>query len=327
MGKTFTAAAVQASYVLMDREETTDKLVELVGTAAEMGAELIVFPEVFVPGTPIWIDILPIWDGDDAWFARLVDQSVVVPSPTTDRIADAAREAGAYVVVGVEEREPHGSTIYNTLLYFGPDGRLLNKHRKLMPTGGERTVWGMGDGSMLDVVPTDLGRLGGLICWENYMPLARFHQYAQGVEIWVAPTLAPGDAWIATMCHIAREGRVWVIGVNPCFRADQIPADFPDGDRLRAALDDKQMEWVEPGNTVICNPNGEIVAGPLRHEENILTAEIDMDAVASSRRRFDPVGHYNRPDVFQLSVDTRARHAVNVMADDPSGPVGDVDTA
>jgi len=164
MGRTFTAAAVQASYVLMDREETTEKVVQLVGTAAEMGAELIVFPEVFVPGTPIWIDIVPIWDGDDAWFARLVDQSVVVPSPTTDRIAEAAREAGAYVVVGVEEREPHGSTIYNTLLYFGPDGRLLNKHRKLMPTGGERTVWGMGDGSMLDVVPTDLGRVGGLIC-------------------------------------------------------------------------------------------------------------------------------------------------------------------
>ena len=327
MPRVFTAAAVQASYVLMDREATTDKVVELIGTAAGMGAELIVFPEAFVPGTPIWIDIVPIWDGDEEWFARLVDQSVVVPSPTTDRIADAAREAGAYVVVGVEEREPHGSTIYNTLLYFGPDGRLLNKHRKLIPTGSERTVWGMGDGSTLDVVPTDLGRVGGLICWENYMPLARFHQYAQGVEIWVAPTLAPGDAWIATMCHIAREGRVWVIGVNPCFRADQIAADFPDGERLRRALDDKQMEWVEPGNSVICNPNGEIVAGPLRHEENILTAEIDMGLVASSRRRFDPVGHYNRPDVFQLSVDTRARHAVTEVSDDPSDSEQVVDTA
>jgi nitrilase len=324
MRRVFTAAAVQAAYVLMDREATTDKVVELIGTASGMGAELIVFPEVFVPGTPIWIDSVPVWDGDEEWFARLVDQSVVVPSPTTERIADAAREAGAYVVVGVDEREPHGTTIYNTLLYFGPDGRLLNKHRKLMPTGSERTVWGMGDGSMLDVVPTDLGRVGGLICWENYMPLARFHQYAQGVEIWVAPTLAQGDGWIATMRHIAREGRVWVIGVNPCVRRDQIPADFPDRERVWKVVDDETTEWVEPGNSVICNPNGEIVAGPLRQEEGILTAEIDLAAVASGRRLFDPVGHYHRPDVFQLSVDTRARHAVNVVADDASEPEQDV---
>ena len=327
MSRTFTAAAVQASYVLMDREATTDKVVELIGTAAEKGAELIVFPEAFVPGTPIWIDTFPIWDGDDEWFARLIDQSVVVPGPTTDRIADAAREAGAYVVLGVEEREPHGSTIYNTLLYFGPDGRLLNKHRKLVPTGSERTVWGMGDGSTLDVVPTELGRIGGLICWENYMPLARFHQYAQGVEIWVAPTLAPGDAWIATMRHIAREGRVWVIGVNPCLRGDQIPVDFPDRERFQRFLEDKEMEWVEPGNSVICDPMGEVVAGPLRHEEGILTAEIDLDLVASARRRFDPVGHYNRPDLFQLTVDSRARPAVNVVTDEQIEPDQEVDTA
>ncbi len=232
MRRTFTVAAVQAAYVLMDREATTDRVEQLIGTAAGQGAELIVFPEVFVPGTPIWIDSVPIWDGDEAWFARLVDQAVVVPSPTTDRIGAAAREAGAYVVVGVDEREPHGTTIFNTLLYFGPDGRLLNKHRKLMPTGSERTVWGMGDGSTLEVVPTDLGRIGGLICWENYMPLARFHLYAQGIEVWVAPTLARGDGWIATMRHIAREGRVWVVGVNPCLRVDQIPDDFPDRDRV-----------------------------------------------------------------------------------------------
>jgi nitrilase len=191
VGRAFTVAAVQAAYVLMAPEETTDKVEQLLGKAAALGAELIVFPGVFVPGTPIWIDAVPIWDGDEAWFARLVDQAVVVPSPTTERIA-AVHDAGAYVVVGVDEREPYGATIYNTLLHFGPDGRLLNKHRKLMPTGSERTVWVMGDGSMLDVVPTELGRLGGLIWWENYMPLARFHLNAQGVEIWVAPTLARG---------------------------------------------------------------------------------------------------------------------------------------
>ncbi len=274
-----------------------------------------------MPGTPIWIDSVPIWDGDAAWFTRLAEQAVVVPSPTTDRIGAAAREAEAYVVIGVDEREAYGSTIYNTLLYFGPDGRLLNKHRKLMPTGSERTVWGMGDGSTLEVLPTALGRIGGLICWENYMPLARFHQYAQGVEIWVAPTLAPGDGWIATMRHIAREGRVWVIGVNPCVRVDQIPADFPDRDRVWPAATGAAPEWVEPGNSVICNPNGEIVAGPLRHEENILTAEIDLDAVSAARRMFDPVGHYHRPDVFQLTVDVRPRPAVTVVSEQPSGSV------
>ena len=325
MARTFTVAAVQAAYVLMDREATTRKVEALIEESAASGAELIVFPEAFVPGTPIWIDSVPIWDGDEAWFARLVDQAVVVPGPTTDRIGAAARAAGAYVVMGVDEREQHGSTIFNTLLYFGPDGRLLEKHRKLMPTGSERTVWGMGDGSTLNVVQTDLGRLGGLICWENYMPLARFHLYAQGVQVWVAPTLARGDGWIATMRHIAREGRVWVVGVNPCVHVDQIPADFPDRDRVWPVLDDDdpdgEAQWVEPGNSVICNPNGEIVAGPLRHEEGILTAEVDPSQVDSARRLFDPVGHYNRPDVFQLSVDTRRRQAVTLVTDDPATEV------
>ncbi len=192
---------------------------KLIADAAGLGARLIVFPEVFIPGTPLWIDTVPIWDNDEAWYARLVDQAVVVPSPTTDRIGAAAREAGVYVVIGVNERQPHGATIYNTLLYFGPDGQLLGTHRKLVPTGSERTVWGMGDGSTLEVVPTEFGRIGGLICWENYMPLARFHLYAQGIDVWVAPTLARGDGWVATMRHIAREGRVWVVGVQP-LRAD-----------------------------------------------------------------------------------------------------------
>jgi nitrilase len=317
MGRTFTVAAVQAAYVLMDRDATTEKVVELTGKAAARGASLIVFPEVFVPGTPIWIDSVPIWDGDEAWFARLVDQAVVVPSATTERIGAAAREAGAHVIVGIDEREPNGTTIFNTILYFGPDGRLLNKHRKLMPTGSERTVWGMGDGSTLEVVPTDLGRIGGLICWENYMPLARFHLYAQGIDVWVAPTLARGDGWIATMRHIAREGRVWVIGVNPCVRVDQIPADFPDRDRVWR-IDEHEPEWVEPGNTVICDPNGAIVAGPLRHEENILTAEVELAEVHAARRLFDPVGHYHRPDVFRLAVDTRPRPPVTYTPADPS---------
>jgi nitrilase len=218
-----------------------------------------------------------------------------------------------HVVVGVQEREPHGTTIYNTVLYVGPDGRLLGRHRKLVPTGSERTVWGQGDGSTLDVVPTALGRLGGLICWENYMPLARFHLYAQGVEVWLAPTLARGDAWVASMQHIAREGRVWVVAVNPCLRRDQVPADLPGHERIAPEPDPGDGDWVEPGNTLVCAPDGRIVAGPLRHAEGILTAEIDVAQVAASRRLFDPVGHYHRPDVFRLTVDRRSRPAVTEL--------------
>jgi nitrilase len=272
-------------------------------------ADLVVFPEVFVPGTPIWIDSRPIWDGDEEWFALLVENAVVVPSETTDRLGQVAREAEAYLVIGVQEREPGRHTIYNTLLYFDPSGHLMGKHRKLMPTGSERTVWGMGDGSTLETYETAFGRLGGLICWENYMPLARFYLYSQGVDVWVAPTLAPGDAWVATMQHIAREGRCFVIGANPCLRVDQIPDDFPDRERVWTTTPDDDG-WVEPGNTVIVAPSGEILAGPARHEETVLVADIDTADVSSARRLFDPVGHYHRPDVFRLAVDTARRPVV-----------------
>ena len=279
----------------------------------------MVLPEAFIPGTPIWIDSVPIWDGDEDWYALLVEQAVTVPGPVTEALGEVARESGVYVVVGVEERDPHGSTIYNTILYVGPDGDLLGKHRKLMPTGSERTVWGMGDGSTLPVIDTPFGRLSGLTCWENYMPLARFHLYAQGVDIWTAPTLAPGDAWVATMRHIAREGRCYVVGVNPCVHVDQIPADFPHRERIWDR--ERSGEWVEPGNSVIVDPSGAILAGPAREQEVILTAEVDLTAVHAARRYFDPTGHYHRPDVFQLTVDVRPRPAVTVIDSEPGTPV------
>ena len=306
---TVTVAAVQAAYILMDRRACLDKTITLLHDATDQGAEIVVFPEAFIPGTPIWIDTRPIWDGDGDWYAMLVDQAVVVPGPVTEILGDAARSTGAYLVIGVQEREPHGSTIYNTTLYFGPDGALLGKHRKLVPTGSERTVWGMGDGSTLPVIETPYGRLSGLTCWENFMPLARYYLYSRGVDIWAAPTLAPSDGWIATMRHISLEGRCYVIGVNPCLRADQIPTDFPHRDQLLSP-DHDPRGWVEPGNSVIVDPRGTIVAGPARNEETILYADVDLAAVRAARRYFDPVGHYNRPDIFQLHVDTRPRPPV-----------------
>jgi nitrilase len=304
-------AAVQATYVLMDREATIDRVGELTKAAAAQGAQIVVFPEVFVPGTPIWMDTRPIWDGDDEWFRMLAENAVVIPSPASERLGAIAREHGVWLVVGVDERERHGGTIYNTVLYFSADGTLVERHRKPVPTGAERTVWGMGDGSTLRVVDTPFGRIGGLICWENYMPLARFHMDAQGVDIWLAPTLATGDRWIATLRHIARENRMFVVGVNPVLHIDRIPANFPHrellvGEEYRMANGD----WLEEGNTAIVGPNADVIAGPVREREETLIADLDLGHVLAGRRHMDPVGHYHRPDVFRLLVDTSARPAV-----------------
>ena len=308
-------AAVQAAYVLMDREATLDRVAELTAQAAAKGAQLVVFPEVFVPGTPIWIDTRPIWDGDDDWFRLLAENSVVIPSPATERLGAMASEHGVWLVVGVEEREQHGSTIYNTLLYFAPDGTLVERHRKLIPTGAERTVWGMGDGSTLHAVQTPYGRIGGLICWENYMPLARFYMYSQGIDVWLAPTLAGGDGWIATLQHIARENRSFVIGVNPVLHIDQIPGGFPGRDRLvPPAFREENGDWVEEGNTAIVGPMGTVLAGPVREREETLVVDLDIGEVRSARRFLDAVGHYHRPDLFRLSVDIAPRPAVVEMA-------------
>jgi nitrilase len=306
------AAAVQTSPVFLDRDGTVDKACGLIDKAAAEGAGLVVFPETFVPTYPDWVWRTRPWsDGAAQWFSRLFDQSVVVPGPVTDTLGEAARAAKAYVSIGVNERDAHGSTLYNTQLYFGPDGAFLGKHRKLMPTGGERLVWGMGDGSTLPVFDTPFGRLGGLTCWENYMPLARAAMYAQGVEIYCAPTWDNSDVWPLSMRHIAKEGRCYVIGVNFCMRASDVPADIPGRDEIYAGADD----WMSRGNSIIVGPEGEVLAGPLVEEEGILTAELDVAKAHTARRQFDAVGHYNRPDVFQLRVDTRAKPAADFSAD------------
>lgn len=298
-------AAVQATPVFLDREASIDRVAELTAKAAADGAGLVVFPEAFVPGYPDWVWRTPAWR-DRELYATLLDQSVTVPSPATDRLGDAARAAQAWLAVGVNERSATGGTLYNTLLYLAPDGTLAGRHRKLVPTGGERTVWGQGDGSTLPVFDTAFGRLGGLLCWENYMPLARAVLHAQGVDVHVAPTWDSGDAWQASMRHVAREGRCYVVATNSWLRGCDVPAGVPGRDALWGGAEDTMSR----GGTVIVDPYGEVLAGPLFHEEGILVAELDPAVVRAARREFDPVGHYARPDVFTLTVDTSPRPAV-----------------
>jgi nitrilase len=217
-------------------------------------------------------------------------------------------------MIGVNERDLHGGTIYNTVLTFGPDGALLGRHRKLIPTQGERLVWGMGDGSDLRVIATPAGRIASLICWENYMPLARFHLYAQGPQLWVAPTLATWEVWIPTMRHIARESGCFVIGVAPVMRPDWLPDTIPDPEPLR--LDAEQFDgWLLEGYSVIVDSSAQVLAGPLVRERGILIADLELDSLTARKRLFDAVGHYNRPDVFRLQVDDRPKPAVVTRAE------------
>ncbi len=298
-----TVAAVQATPVFLDRDATTEKACALAQEAAAGGASLVVFPEAFIPAYPDWVWRLPAWQ-DGPFMHRLLDQAVAVPGPTTARLGEAARAAGVYLAVGINEIA--GGTLYNTLLYLGPDGELAGTHRKLMPTGGERSVWGYGDGSTLGVVPTPFGVVGGLICWENYMPLARAAMYAQGVEIYLAPTWDNSEEWVATLQHIAKEGRAYVVGVAPLLRGSDVPEDLR-GEIYRADVDD----WMSRGHTTIVGPGGQVLAGPVVDREEIVYAEIDTDQVRDQRRLFDPVGHYARPDVFRLTVDTRRQSSVD----------------
>ncbi len=294
------AAAVQAAPVFLDLDATLEKVTRLVKEAAAGGAGLVVFPEAFVPGYPDWVWRSTPWS-DQAWYERLYDEAVEVPGPATEALAAAARAASTYLSIGVNERE--GGTLYNTLLYFEPDGSLLGKHRKLMPTGAERLIWGQGDGSGLLVFDTAFGRLGGLTCWENYMPLARAALYAQGIDVYLAPTWDNSDMWVPTLRHIAKEGRVYVLGVTSCLRGYDVPRDLPRSEEMYGG----EHDWMARGNTTICGPEGEILAGPLEGEEGILYAEIDADHARKVRRQFDPAGHYARSDVLRLVVDLAAK--------------------
>lgn len=311
------AAVVQAAPVLFDRSQTVAKTGRLIAEAADKGAQLIVFPEAFVPGYPRGLSFGMVVGSRTPQGRRLWERfwanAVDVPGPETVAIGKAAKAAGATVALGVVERghEAARGTLYCTVLYFGPDGALLGKHRKLKPTGSERLIWGEGDGSTLTVVDTPFGRLGGLICWENYMPLARMAMYAKGVELYLAPTADARETWQATMRHIACEGRCFVLGCNQYLASELVPDSLAGLDELadQAAVSCR-------GGSVIVSPLGEVMAGPLYDREGILVADLDLAEVARSKLDFDVVGHYSRPDVFTLSVNERSSSPVDVIGDD-----------
>ncbi len=302
-------AVVQAAPVLFDREATVEKVCRLTREIADQGARLILFPEAFIPAYPRGLSF-GVTVGNRTREGRLLwqrywENSVDLPSRATEQLGEAARQANAYLAIGVIERdESSRGTLYCTLLYFGPDGRLLGRHRKLKPTAGERLIWGEGDGSTLTVIPTEFARVGGLICWENYMPLARLAMYAQGVEIYLAPTADARETWQATLIHIALEGRCFVLGCNQYVTKAMYPADLPGYAELA-----NQPEVMCRGGSAIISPLGKTVAGPLYDEEGILYADLDLAEVAQGKFDFDVVGHYARPDVFQFRVIKERRGA------------------
>jgi nitrilase len=288
---TFTVAAVQATPVFLDRAATVEVAARHV---ASVDAELVVFPESFVPGYPDWVwRRSPMSDGD--WYARLVANAVRVDSTDLDPLRDAARDAGTTVAVGVTERSP-SDTLYNTVVYIDTTGQIAGRHRKLVPTGAERLVWANGTDHLLTVIDVGGIRVGSLICWENYMPLARMAMYERGISLLLAPTWDNSDEWVPTLRHIAKEGQIFVVGVTSFLRGCDVPRDLSDADALYGGDGDVMSR----GNSTVVAPGGDVIAGPLIGEVGVVSAELDLSRIAAGRRMFDPTGHYSRPDVLSL---------------------------
>jgi nitrilase len=303
-------AVIQKPPVLLDRQKTIARALESIEEAVRAGASLLVFPEAYIPGYPTWIWRLKP-GGDMALaselHARLRQNAVDLGGDDLKPLQEAALKHGVTIVIGLHEIDSgfSGTTLFNTVVVIGPDGALLNRHRKLMPTNPERMVWGMGDATGLKVVDTPAGRLGCLICWESYMPLARYALYAQGIEIYVNPTWDNGETCLATSRHIAKEAGAWVIATATAMQGNDVPDEFPERQRLF-----DPDEWINNGEAVVIQPTGAIAAGPLKREKGILYAEIDAEAARRARRSLDVCGHYARPDIFSLSVSRRAQSPI-----------------
>ena len=322
-------AVVQDRPAAFDREATIGRVAALTARAAGehgcAGGGLVLFPEAFVPAYPRGLGFGCVVGGRDEpgreLFRLYSDNAVEIPSPATDRLGAIAREHALHLAIGVVERDPVGGTLYCTLLAFDPSGAIVCRHRKLKPTGSERLIWGEGDGSTLDTFPTPAGVAGGLICWENYMPLVRAAMYQRGVRLWLAPTADHRPTWTATMRHIACEGRCYVLGCNQVQTADDLPASVRE---LSPGFDPDRA--IGRGGSVIVSPRGEILAGPLFDEAGLLSADIDPDELTRVRLDFDAAGHYDRPDVARLIVNTDGRAAsgdtAGASADQPPEPGG-----
>ena len=306
-------AVIQHAPVMFDRDKTIEKALQLIEQTAKEKAQLIIFPEAFISGYPAWIWRLRPgldWTTSKKLHQALLDAAVDIDAGQLKPIQEAAKSHNVTVVCGLNERDGKlgRTTVYNSVVTIGNNGELLNHHRKLMPTNPERMVWGFGDGSGLNVVNTPAGRLGTLICWESYMPLARYSLYAQGIEVYIAPTYDSGEGWIGSMQHIAREGRCWVINSGVALHYEDLPDDFPDKTLLYPAPD----EWINGGDSLVVAPGGKIIAGPKNKEHGILYAEVDLQQVASARRDLDVTGHYSRPDVFTLHINKQPQSPIKI---------------
>lgn len=302
----YIAACVQAAPAGFDTEKTLAKVRAFAADAAATGAKVVLFPEAFIGGYPRGATFGAVMGSRTAegreQFRMYHSAAIDVPSPAVGILGDIARENGIYLTIGVIERDV--GTLYCTVLFFSPAGEYLGKHRKLMPTALERLVWGYGDGSTLPVLDTAVGRLGSVICWENYMPLMRTAMYGQGIELYCAPTADPRPIWVTSMQHIAAEGRCFVLSTNQFATRGDYPEDYV------SVLPDDPAAIVCRGGACIVDPFGSLLAGPLWDKEGIVTAEIDLREIAKAKYDFDPVGHYSRPDVFSLSVDRSPKRSV-----------------
>ncbi len=311
-------AVIQDAPIAFDRDATIAHVGTLARDAAERGAQLALFPEAFVSAYPRGLSFGAVVGSRSAegreWFRRYWTSSLDVPGPDTDALGAIARECQLQLIIGVIERE--GGTLYCTVLFFAADGTLSGKHRKLMPTAAERLVWGQGDGSTMTAYHTPIGTLGAAICWENYMPMYRMHLYGQGVQLYLAPTADSRDTWLATMRHIALEGRCFVLSANQFARRSDYPPDYPldipfdnpfDNPLDATVVHDTIMTR---GGSCIVNPFGDVIAGPVYDKSAVLIADVDLSDTVRGKFDFDVTGHYARPDVFELHVHTAARHAV-----------------
>ena len=295
-------AAAQVASVYFDAMTTAQRVAERIAEAAQANAWLVVFPESCIPGYPDWIWHVPPRSSSPSakpfatFERRFFEQSIIIPGPETAIIAAACRAHHIMAAVGVTERPARSGTLYNTLLYFFPDGTILGRHRKMVPTFAEKLVWGAGDGTTLRTIATPHGVVGGLICWENMMPLARTTLYAQGEQFHIAPTQDSGDRWHASVRHLATEGRMWVISVGVLVRETDLTQELRDLGVYQPG------EMISPGDSVIVDPLGNIVAGPVHGTETIIYADAAYTDALIARRGFDAVGHYGRGDLFSLTL-------------------------